>query len=73
MKTLIVEITDKSKNDFVLELLGSFSYLNVKEKKDLNSAEKKLIKKYKKAFNESDVNPGKKKKPNLAASLPTEL
>ena len=65
MKTLIVEIKDKSKNDFVKELLGSFSFITVKDKKDFKDGDKKLVKKFKKAFNEKtgDVKEVKHKMP----------
>ncbi len=73
MKTLIVEIKDKAKNEFILELLSSFKYLNVIEKKDLKNAGRKLVKKYKKAFNETENVPGLKKIPIPAEGLRTEF
>ncbi len=72
MKTLVVKITDKSKYDFIVELLNSFDYLEVKDKKELSKEDKKLLKKNKKSFNEVDMQrPHKKIKPS--EDLPAEL
>ncbi|TDH19716.1 hypothetical protein EXU57_22695 [Segetibacter sp. 3557_3] len=73
MKTLIIEIKDKAKNEFILELLGSFKYLNVIDKKDLKNADRKLVKKYKKAFNETENVPGLKKLKIPTEAIRTEL
>ena len=73
MKTLIVEIKDKSKNEFIMELLSSFSYLTIKDKKEFKGSDKKLVKKYKKAFNEVEIQPGLNKNFNPNPELPKEL
>ena len=68
----MVKITDKSKYNFIVELLNSFDYLEVKDKKELSKQENKLLKKNKKSFNEVDMQrPNKKIK--LSEDLPAEL
>lgn len=73
MEKLVVEITDESKIGFIKELLGSFDFLKVKEEKDFNASEKKLVKKFAEAFAEVDGHLSGKKKLKPAREFLTEL
>jgi len=73
METLIIRIKKKNKSAFTKELLKSFNFLEVKEERKFNAAERKMIKNLSDAFKDVELSLAGKKKLKTLDEVLNEL